>query len=59
MGHHTCQIPDLEILIKQYNTLGLEGFVARYKKCECMIGDSNAIQYIEQMCKLVKEITNK
>lgn len=47
MGHHKCHIPDLETLKKQYETLGLERFVARYKKCECMIGDSNSIKFIE------------
>ena len=56
MGHHTCHIPDLEILIEQYNTLGLEAFVARYKKCQALIGDSDAIQYIEdKFLKLSKK----
>ena len=59
MGHHKCHIPDLETLKKQYATLGLERFVARYKKCEVMIGDSEAIRYIEHMFKILKEINSK
>jgi hypothetical protein len=59
MGYHHCHIPDLETLKKQYDSLGLEGFVALYKKCECLIGDTEAIRYIEHMCKILKEINSK
>ena len=59
MGQHTCNIPDLEVLKKQYDTLGLERFVKRYSKCEVMVGDSEAIRYIERMCKILNEINNK
>jgi hypothetical protein len=59
MAYHHCHIPDLETLKKQYDTLGLELFVARYKKCECLIGDSEGIRYIEHMCKILNEINSK
>ena len=56
MGYHHCHIPDLETLMKLYDALGLERFVARYKKCECIIGDSEAIRYIEdKFLKLSKK----
>ena len=59
MGYHHCHIPDLKTLMEQYDVLGLELFVARYKKCECLIGDSEGIRYIEHMCKLLSEINSK
>ena len=59
MGHQKCHIPDLETLRKQYDTLGIDKFVSRYKKCECLIGDSEAIRYIEHVFELVKEINSK
>ena len=59
MSNHICHIPDLETIKKQYDALGLERFVARYKKCEFLIGDSEAIRYIEHMCKILKEINSK
>jgi hypothetical protein len=45
--------------MEQYDVLGLERFVARYKKCEAIVGDSEAIRYIERMCKLLNEINSK
>jgi hypothetical protein len=59
MSNHICHIPDLKTLIDQYDALGLERFVARYKKCEAIIGDSDAILYVERMCRLLKEINSK
>ena len=54
MGYHHCNIPDLETLKQQYDNLGLEKFVARYTKCQALIGDSEAIRYIENMCKILR-----
>jgi hypothetical protein len=59
MGYHHCHIPDLETLMKQYDALGLERFVARYTKYESLIGDSEGIRYIEHMCKILNEINSK
>ena len=59
MGYHHCNIPDLETLKQQYDNLGLEKFVARYTKCQALIGDSEAIRYIEHMCKILREINSK
>lgn len=59
MSNHICHIPDLKTLMEQYDVLGLERFVARYKKCEAIVGDSEAIRYIERMCKLLNEINSK
>jgi hypothetical protein len=58
MGYHHCHIPDLEVLKTQYDSLGLEGFVERYKKCEFLIGDTESIRYIEHMFKILKEINS-
>jgi hypothetical protein len=59
MGYHHCHIPDLKTLMEQYDVLGLERFVVRYTKYESLIGDSEAIRYIERMCKLLNEINSK
>jgi hypothetical protein len=58
MGHHICHLADLEILEKQYNTLGVDKFVLRYKKYEAFIGDSEAIRFIEEKIKFVYELQN-
>jgi len=47
MGYHHCHIPDLVTLKKQYDTLGLDAFIVRYKNCQGIIGDSDAIKFIE------------
>jgi hypothetical protein len=47
MGYHHCHIPDLQTLQTQYEVLGLTNFVMRYKNCQGIIGDSDAIKFIE------------
>jgi hypothetical protein len=47
MGYHHCQIPSLETLIKQFTLIGIDKFVAKYSKCEYLVGDSDAIGFIE------------
>ena len=59
MGYHHCHIPDLETLKKEYDRLGLELFVNKYKSCETLIGDSEAMRYIEHMIKILFQINSK
>ena len=47
MGFNICQVPDIEFLVKEYNEIGLELFVKRYRKYDSWNGDSESIIYLE------------
>jgi hypothetical protein len=47
MGYHHCHIPDLKELMEQFDKLGLEGFVKKYKACLTLIGSTDSIEYLE------------
>jgi len=47
MGYHHCHIPDLKDLIEQFDKLGLEAFVKKYKLCLTLIGSTDSIEYLE------------
>ena len=59
MGYHHCHIPDLQTLQTQYESLGLTDFVLRYKKCLALIGDSDAIRFIEDKINEFLKISKK
>ena len=59
MGYHHCNLPDLKTLKSQYESLGLDKFVARYSKCQALIGDSECVEFVESMFRLLKEINSK
>ena len=48
MGYHHCHIPPLEVLIKQFTLIGIQKFVDKYSRCEYLIGDSDAVRFIEE-----------
>lgn len=57
MGYHHCHIPPIEACIKQYTILGLEAFAKRYAKCEMLVGDTEAIQFVND--KISEWLNNK
>jgi hypothetical protein len=57
MGYHHCNIPTLKTCIKQYTSLGLKDFAKKYSKCETLVGDSDAICFVEE--KLLEWNRNK
>lgn len=51
-----CSVPDYADIVKQFEQLGIEKFVARYRKYEAFVGDSNSIRFIEDKIKEYKSL---
>ena len=47
MGFNVCHVPKIDTLVKEYNEVGLEQFVKRYRKYDSWDGDSDALLYLE------------
>ena len=52
MGFNQCYISSIENLQKELDNVGLELFVKRYTKYECLTGESESMNFIEQNVKL-------
>ena len=48
MGFNHCYISTIENLQKEFENVGLEVFVKRYRKYECLTGPSESMQFIEE-----------
>ena len=42
-----CYINDIDELKAEFERSGLDKFVNKYKRYECLIGDSDAIRFVE------------
>lgn len=51
MGFNQCYVPDIDVLIHQYNEYGLEWLYERYRKYDCWTGSSESINFLEQKVK--------
>lgn len=47
MGYHHCHIPTRIELETQLLKIGLEKFVGIYNRCHTLIGDTDAVLFIE------------
>jgi len=52
MGFNKCVVPSLEELKKLIEEKGKEFVVQSYRKCDCLIGDSDTI---DLLTKIIKE----
>lgn len=48
MGYHHCHVPNMQQIQRELESYGLEEFIRVYSKYECLIGDSEVIEFIEQ-----------
>ena len=48
MGFNQCYISTIENLQKELDNVGLEIFVKRYQKYECLTGPNDSMQFIEE-----------
>ena len=48
MGYHHCHVPNMNQIKRELESLGLDEFIRIYSKYECLIGDSDVIEFIEQ-----------
>lgn len=55
MGYHHCHIPDLNTLVTQLREWGVDKFVTKYKKCQTLIGDNDAVRFIEDVIELFEK----
>jgi hypothetical protein len=56
MGYHHQHLPSVEQLKSQLENVGAETFVKRYLKYECIIGESDRIEFVK---KIIKEFNEK
>ena len=52
MGFNHCYISTIEFLQKELDNVGLDVFVKRYQKYECLTGPIESMYFIEEKIKL-------
>jgi len=58
MGFNQCYISSVENLQLELNNVGLETFVKRYRKYECITGPSESFRFLEEKIKEYEEVIN-
>ncbi len=58
MGFNHCYISTIENLQKELDNVGLEVFVKRYQKYECLTGPSESMLFIENKIKEYEKNNN-
>ncbi len=58
MGFNQCYISSVENLQIELNNIGLESFVRRYKKYECITGPSESFRFLEEKIKEYEKVIN-
>ena len=56
MGFNQCYISSIENLQLELNNVGLETFVKRYRKYECITGPSESFKFLEEKIKEYEEV---
>jgi hypothetical protein len=56
MGFNKCIVPSIDYLHTVILQDGIDAVIKRYKKCDCYIGDSNAINLLENLIKKNQEL---
>lgn len=51
MGFNKCHLSNVEYLQKEFDSIGLELFIKRYKKCDCITGPGESFRFLEQKQK--------
>jgi hypothetical protein len=51
MGFSKCYLSSVENLQKEFNNVGLESFIKRYRKYYCIIGPSESFRFLEEKQK--------
>lgn len=55
MGFNHCYISTIENLQKELDSVGLEVFVKRYQKYDCLTGESESMLFLEEKQKEYNE----
>ena len=55
MGFNHCYISTIENLQKEVDSVGLEVFVKRYQKYDCLTGESESMLFLEEKQKEYNE----
>jgi hypothetical protein len=58
MGFNQCYISSVENLQIELNNIGLESFVRRYRKYECITGPNESFRFLEEKIKEYEEFIN-
>ena len=56
MGYHHHHLSSVEQLKSQLENDGVEAFVKRYSKYECILGETDRVEFVE---KIIKEFNEK
>jgi len=51
MGFNKCYLSNIESLQKEFDNIGLELFIKRYKKYDCLLGPSESFRFLEEKQK--------
>ena len=51
MGFNQCILPSVIIMEAEINTVGLETFVKRMQRYECITGETDRMQFLESKVK--------
>lgn len=51
MGFNKCYLSNIENLQKEFDNIGLELFIKRYKKYDCLLGPSESFRFLEEKQK--------
>lgn len=55
MGYHHHHLANIEQLKSELNRVGIDMFVKRYKKYECLFGESERVEFIRNILKQFNE----
>jgi hypothetical protein len=58
VGFNQCYISTIENLQRELDNVGLELFVKRYTKYECITGSSESMSFVEEKIKLWEDTIN-
>lgn len=51
MGFNQCFLPTIETITEEFERVGLEQFVSRYRKYDSLAGSSESMDFLEQKQK--------
>jgi hypothetical protein len=58
MGFNHCYLSNVENLQKEYESVGLENFVKRYRKYDAITGPTECFNFLDEKRKEYETVTN-
>ncbi len=58
MGFDKCYLPPVEVMKSELEKFGLQKFVESHKKCGCVIGETDRMNYFNDLVKEYEKQVN-